>query len=77
MAHGCNLRVLGLGLAEWQPPAEEEIPPFVTELVAARQHARAERRWKDADTLREKVTEAGFTIEDRPDGPRVRSAESP
>ena len=69
-------QVLGLGLAEWQPAAEE-IPQFVTELVAARQQARAERRWKDADALREKVTEAGFTIEDRPDGPRVRSADSP
>jgi cysteinyl-tRNA synthetase len=64
-------QVLGLGLAEWQPLAED-VPAFVTELVAVRQRARAERRWKDADALRAQVTEAGFSIEDTPEGPRVR-----
>src|SRR5262249_20223706 len=43
----CADQVLGLGLAGWQPAAED-VPAFVTELVAARQQARAERRWKDA-----------------------------
>ena len=71
-------QVLGLGLAGWRPPAED-VPAFVTELVAARQRARAERRWKDADALRAQVTEAGFSIEDTPEGPRVRlrSAQGP
>jgi hypothetical protein len=57
----------------------KDIPAFVTELVAARQRARGERRWKDADALRAQVTEAGFAIEDTAEGPRVRlrSTEGP
>src|SRR5262249_61099473 len=67
----CADQGLGLEVGEWQPAAED-VPASVTELVAARQQARAERRWKDADALRAQVTEAGFSIEDTPEGPRVR-----
>jgi cysteinyl-tRNA synthetase len=63
--------VLGLQLGSWPPPAEA-VPQAVTELVAARQRARAEKRWKDADALRAQVGKAGFEIEDTPQGPRVQ-----
>jgi len=66
-------RVLGLGLDSWLP-AEEEIPDEVMALVQQRQQARAEKRWKEADALRERIERAGYRIEDTPEGPRVRSA---
>ena len=63
--------VLGLRLREWHP-AEDVIPATVMELVNAREVARKEKRWKDADQLRQKVADAGYEIEDTPQGPRVR-----
>lgn len=64
--------VLGLRLSEWQPK-EETIPADILTLVQQRQQARTEKRWKDADALREQVKTAGYEIEDTPHGPRVRS----
>jgi cysteinyl-tRNA synthetase len=64
-------QVLGLRLAEWRP-VEETLPVSIITLVEQRQQARQEKRWKDADALRERVTEAGYEIEDTPQGPRLR-----
>lgn len=64
-------RVLGLDLVEWEP-AVEVIPDEILAMVEQRQQARAEKRWKDADALRDAVTAAGYEIEDTPQGPRVR-----
>jgi cysteinyl-tRNA synthetase len=63
-------RVLGLRLAEWEP-VEEEIPAEILELAEKRQQARAEKRWADADALRDEITAAGYMIEDTPEGPRI------
>jgi cysteinyl-tRNA synthetase len=63
--------VLGLRVAEWQP-TEETIPEEILALVEQRQAARAEKRWKDADRLRDQVRQAGYEIEDTPSGPVVR-----
>jgi cysteinyl-tRNA synthetase len=64
-------RVLGLGLAEWQP-TEAVVPDAIIALVQERQRARAEKRWRDADMLREQVKAAGYEIADTPQGPRLR-----
>jgi len=64
-------QVLGLKLAEWQPK-EEEISTQVWELVEQRQQARREKRWQEADALREQVRGAGYEIEDTPQGPRLK-----
>jgi cysteinyl-tRNA synthetase len=64
-------RVLGLGLGEWQP-MEEVIPQEILAMVEERQLARREKRWQDADALRNKITEAGYDVEDTPQGPRVK-----
>ncbi len=64
-------QVMGLRLAEWEP-VEDIIPDAITALVEQRTAARKEKRWQDADTLRVQVTEAGYEIEDTPQGPRVR-----
>ena len=68
-------RVLGLRLAEWQP-TEEVVPEALMALVQQRQQARAEKRWEDADALRERVSSAGYEIEDTPQGPRVHARKS-
>jgi cysteinyl-tRNA synthetase len=64
-------RVFGLGLAEWEPAAEEEIPADILALADQRQQARDEKRWADADALREQITAAGYAIEDTAEGPRI------
>jgi len=64
-------QVMGLRLAEWEP-VEEAIPDDIMALVEQRAAARKEKRWQDADALRDQVTEAGYEIEDTPQGPRVR-----
>jgi cysteinyl-tRNA synthetase len=63
--------VFGLKLAEWKP-VETVVPEAILTLVEWRQQARKEKRWKDADSLREQVHAAGYEIEDTPQGPRVR-----
>jgi cysteinyl-tRNA synthetase len=65
-------RVLGLGLGEWQPQPEE-IPDKILSLAHQRQEARSEKRWADADAIRAQITQAGYEIEDTPQGPRIRT----
>ena len=65
-------RVLGLNLASWQPP-EEVIPDEILRLVELRQQARAEKRWQDADVLRNQIIAAGYEVMDTPQGPKVKS----
>ncbi|MCC6188748.1 MAG: cysteine--tRNA ligase [Anaerolineales bacterium] len=66
-------RVMGLGLAEWQPSADE-VPAEIAALLERRQQARREKRWQDADALRAEVRSAGFEVEDTPQGPVARRA---
>jgi cysteinyl-tRNA synthetase len=65
-------QVLGLRLAEWQPP-EEMVPDEIMHLVEQRQRARAEKNWGQADALREQIRAAGYEIDDTPQGTRVRT----
>ncbi|HET8877131.1 MAG TPA: cysteine--tRNA ligase [Casimicrobiaceae bacterium] len=59
--------VFGLGLAQWQP-AEDPIPAAIAALGEARADARKARNWAEADRLRAALQEAGFDVEDTPDG---------
>ncbi len=68
-------RVFGLRLAEWHP-VEAVAPEAIRALVQQRERARAERRWQDADALREQVKAAGYDIDDTPQGPRPRPRRS-
>jgi cysteinyl-tRNA synthetase len=69
-------RVLGLGLADWQPPVEEEAPAAVIEMAHKRQEARAAKDWALADSLRDEIAAAGFELEDTPEGPKVKAKSS-
>jgi len=60
-------RVLGLGLASWQPK-QEVVPEAVRALAEARAAARAAREWAEADRLRGELHAAGWEMEDGSDG---------
>jgi cysteinyl-tRNA synthetase len=64
-------RMLGLSLDRAPETPEPEVPAEVLALVEQRQAARQEKRWQDADALREQVRALGFEVEDTPQGPRV------
>ena len=66
-------RVLGLHLGEWKP-TENVIPDAILAMVEQRQQARRDKRWQDADAFRKQITEAGYSLEDTPQGPRVKPA---
>jgi len=40
----------------------------IKRLITARQQARADKNWAEADAIRQQLAEHGITIEDRPDG---------
>ena len=71
--------VLGIGLND-SPEAgarslgvisQTEIPEAVRELIEARETARSERNWEEADHLREAVNLHGYLLEDTKDGPKL------
>jgi cysteinyl-tRNA synthetase len=69
-------KVLGLRLADWQP-VELSIPDEIMRLAKVRQQARAEKRWHDADALRDQIAAAGYEVQDSPDGFTVRLLNAP
>jgi len=64
-------RVLGLGLAHWQPP-RIDAPAEVVALADARAAARSARNWAEADRLRGELASAGWVMEDTPEGYRLK-----
>jgi cysteinyl-tRNA synthetase len=59
---------IGLDLDAWRPE-HHAAPDAVLELVDARQQARLEKRWADADALRAQIEAAGFSVRDTAAGP--------
>ncbi len=59
-----------------EPEAEETaLPDELRDLIAAREAARAERNWAEADRIRDRLRAAGLIIEDTPDGSRWKRVE--
>ncbi len=56
------------------PPTEDAVPKHVMDRVLARQQARRNRDFAQADALRDALLAEGWVIEDTPDGPRVKRA---
>lgn len=69
-----------LVLGEWNrvlgvltfPEAERGPPQELQELLEKRNNARAAKEWALADSLRKKIQEAGYEIEDTAHGPRLK-----
>ena len=47
---------------------EEVLPDDLAVLIAERDRARKERNWAQADEIRDRFTELGYTLEDTPEG---------
>ena len=62
--------VLGIGDAEAAPETSTIDDVTIEEMVSARELARAERRFDEADRIRDDLAEAGVVIEDGVDGTR-------
>ncbi|WLI90515.1 cysteine--tRNA ligase [Massilia sp. R2A-15] len=56
-------QTLGLNLDRWVPAAHT-VPQAVQALIAARDLARSEKRWADADSLRAHIEAEGFAVRD-------------
>jgi cysteinyl-tRNA synthetase len=59
--------VLGLGIDTWKKEAVE-VPESVRRLADARQAARGNRNWDEADRLRKEIEQLGFVVKDSKDG---------
>ncbi len=68
-------RVLGLGLATWEPQ-EEPVPAEIQALADARVAARQAKHWSEADRLRAALHAAGWEMEDRSGGYALRRKQS-
>jgi len=64
-------QVLGLGLKEYVSK-EIEIPKEVQKFIDERRKAREGKNWEKSDEIRDEIAKLGYTVEDLPDGPRIR-----
>jgi cysteinyl-tRNA synthetase len=62
-------RVLGLRLGE---TGKENAPEEVQKLVSERDKLRKEKKFKESDSLRNKIKELGWEVLDTPKGPKVK-----
>jgi cysteinyl-tRNA synthetase len=70
-ARTVGLLCAALGLA-LHVGSETEVDPVTADLVRRRDQARVDRHWDQADALRDELERAGWSVEDGPDGTRVR-----
>ena len=65
--------VLGLGIKDFK---EEKIkvPSDVQKLVEAREKLRRDKKWADADVIRNRIKDKGFLIKDTSEGPIIEKA---
>lgn len=66
----------GLGLAE-ELGKTIEVPAEVEHLVSEREAARSAQDFARSDALRREITNLGYTVDDTPQGPRIRPLEHP
>ena len=63
-------KVLGLDIENWNPK-KLDIPEEVEKLVKERSRARKEKRWEEADEIREKISSLGYNIKDEGDVTKI------
>jgi cysteinyl-tRNA synthetase len=68
-------RALGLPLGGAASGSPAEAPPEVAALVDARNEARRDKNWPEADRLRAELLARGWVLEDSADGTVARRAE--
>ena len=71
------LRTMMVRLGEVaKPDPAEGLAPFVQMLLDLREDARANREWKQADMIRDRLLQAGLEIQDTPQGTQWRLREA-
>ena len=60
-----------LGLATLLAAPSAEVPQEATDLLAARNQARADKDWSEADRLRDQLRALGWEVRDGPSGPEL------
>lgn len=50
----------------------EKIPASILKLATLREQLRKEKKWQEADAVREEIKKAGYIIEDTPDGIKIK-----
>ncbi len=71
--------LLGLGLTETREAGMrtlgilslDNVPDDIKKLITERKLARTEKRWDDADKLRQDIAQKGYLIEDKPEGIKI------
>ncbi len=64
-------KVLGLGIKDMREE-KVKVPEGILRIIEAREQARKEKNWAEADILREQVKELGYLIEDSSEGFKIR-----
>lgn len=62
--------VLGLNIKDMKE-TKVSVPKEVRELIEERERFRSQKKWKDADLVREKIKDLGYSIEDSAEGVKV------
>ncbi len=66
-------QVLGLGLGKIPSrQLADQIPNEIQGLVKKREQMRQEKKFKEADEVRQEIEKKGFVVEDRPEGPKLK-----
>jgi cysteinyl-tRNA synthetase len=66
--------VLGLGFRGLVIRDEgRDIPDEIKQMIKKRETLRIEKRWREADKIRQELRARGYTIEDTPDGWKLKS----
>jgi len=63
-----------LGLLYARAGGEEDLDSQVEALIEARQTARAEKNWTEADRIRDELSAMGILLEDTPQGVKWKKA---
>lgn len=62
--------ILGLGLKKISP---EKIPQEIIDLAARREGYRKEKKWQEADTVRNEIEKQGWVLDDTPEGTKIKT----
>lgn len=63
--------VLGLNIKEMKGENNIKIPVEVQKLIDSRERLRKAKLWVEADIIRERIKELGYSMQDTPDGPQA------
>ncbi|OWK27314.1 MAG: cysteine--tRNA ligase [Parcubacteria group bacterium GW2011_GWA2_38_13b] len=64
--------VLGLDLLSATTKVKIKIPAFVKKLQQKREKLRKEKKWLEADKIRDEIGKLGYGVDDTPQGPQIK-----